>query len=109
MQKIKIDKLLTEKDFEGWLKELARTFGYQYYHTWRSIHSPAGFPDSWMIRIEPEPRLIIAELKTEKGQPTVEQYAWLSALQTLAEMSKGLIQCYLWRPSDRDEIERILI
>lgn len=99
------DKIaLTEKQFESQVKDLAKIFRWKYYHTWRSIHSPAGFPDCVIIRIEPIPRLIFAELKSEKGQPTPEQYEWLCLLQNI----DVVVEAYLWRPSDIEDIAEIL-
>lgn len=90
---------ITEKQFESQIKGLAKIYGWLYYHTWRSIHSPAGFPDCIMVRGE---RLIIAELKSETGQPTLEQYEWLEALAEAGQ------EVYLWRPDDFDEIAEVL-
>lgn len=83
---------ITEKQFEAQVKQLAKMFGWLYYHTWRSIHSPAGFPDCVFVR----ERVVYAELKTDKGQPTPDQYEWLRAL---AEADQ---EVYLWRPSDME-------
>ena len=98
---------LRESDFQEWLRQLAATYGYLYYHTHRAAHSPSGFPDTVMVRLEPKPRLVFAELKTEdmkNSQPSLDQWAWLYILQHL----KRPVECYLWRPSDRDKIEEIL-
>jgi len=99
--------LLRESDFQEWLRQLSATFGYLYYHTHRAAHSPAGFPDTFMVRLEPKPRLIFAELKTDdmlNSQPSIDQWVWLRILQRLG----GLVECYMWRPTDRDQIEEIL-
>jgi len=100
--------VLTEKQFEGQVKELAtKYFGYTYYHTWRSIHSPAGFPDCVLVRLEPEPRLIFAELKTDdlkNSQPSFDQWMWLYILQQLP----APVECYLWRPDDIERIAEVL-
>ncbi len=69
---------ITEKAFESQVKSLAKIFGWRYYHTWRSFHSPAGFPDVVMVR---PPRLVFAELKSEKGKTTPEQEGWLEDLR----------------------------
>jgi len=63
-----------------------------WYHTHDSRHSPAGYPD--VIAIYPDTgRVVVAELKREKTQPTFEQIEWLNAFSaTPAEV-------YLWRPS----------
>ena len=58
----------------------------------------AGFPDLVMARAK---RLIIAELKTEKGKLSPKQIAWIDALD-------GIEELYVWRPSDLNEIAEIL-
>lgn len=82
----------TEKQFESQIKDLAKRFGWKYYHTWRSIHSPAGFPDCVFAR----ERVVYAELKSETGQPSAEQYEWLEALAEAGQ------EVYLWRPDDME-------
>lgn len=89
---------ITEKQFESQIRDLAKTFGWFYYHTWRSIHSPAGFPDCVFVR----ERVVYAELKKEDGQPTPEQYEWLVALTEAGE------EVYLWRPGDFERIVEVL-
>lgn len=99
--------LIKETDFQEWLRQLAITYGYMYYHPHRSEHSPSGFPDTVLVRLEPSPRLIFAELKTDdmvNSQPSIDQWAWLYILQQLHPPA----ECYLWRVSDRDKIEEIL-
>lgn len=86
---------LTEKQFEGQVKDLAKLYGWRYYHTWRSIHSPAGFPDCVMVR---DSYVIFAELKVGNNQPSIEQYLWLEALARAGQ------DVCLWYPSDFDEI-----
>ncbi len=128
-------KGISEKVFERQVKDLAKVFGWRYYHTWRSIHSPAGFPDVVMVRA---PRLIFAELKTEIGKLTPDQEAWLEDLRECVKhitlepvVYKGTVrgmtgeishpvaygsgasmiptlEVYLWRPSQFDEIQSIL-
>lgn len=91
---------ITEKEFESQVRDLARMFHWLYYHTWRSIHSPAGFPDICMVRLS---RIVFAELKSEKCQISPEQQKWLDAL-----VATGRIEAYLWRPSNFDEIVECL-
>jgi len=98
--------VITERDFQEWFRQLAIIYGYLFYHTHRSQFSPSGFPDNVLVRLEPEPRLIFAELKTDDlkvSQPSIDQWMWLYILQHIPG-----IECYLFRPSDRDEIEEIL-
>jgi hypothetical protein len=86
---------ITEKQFEAQVRQLAHLYGWLCYHTWRSIHSPAGFPDLVLVRGS---RLVFAELKTARGKLTAAQQQWLEALrQTAAEV-------YVWRPDDWDAI-----
>ena len=87
---------ITEKQFESQVKDLAKLYGWNYYHTWRSIHSPAGFPDCVMVR---PPRLIFAELKSSKGELSVPQQHWLNVLREC-----DLVEVYLWKPEQFEEI-----
>ena len=109
---------ISEKQFEAQIKDLAKIYHWKYYHTWKSIHSPAGFPDIVMVK---PPRLIFAELKSEKGKITPEQEEWLSLLRQCGSYpssslidDKGLtlvyqrLGVYLWRPSDFETIIEIL-
>ncbi len=49
------------------------------------------------------PRYLCVELKTEKGRLSEEQMATLLLLQACPQL-----EAYLWRPSDLDQIERVL-
>ena len=116
-------KGISEKQFEGQVKDLAKLFGWRYYHTWRSIHSPAGFPDCVMVRA---PRLVFAELKSEIGKLTPDQEAWLLDLKECVKHVSALpielgkrqrvvigsliptLEVYLWKPSQFDEIQEVL-
>lgn len=91
---------ITEKQFEEQVKSYAQLNGWLYYHTHRSQHSPAGFPDCVMVR---SPRIVYAELKREGKQPSAEQSEWL---ETLASCPQN--EVYLWTPPDWDEIEGVL-
>lgn len=106
-QKVKQARAIeTESDFQEWLRQLAKVCGWLYFHVHRSTHSPSGFPDTVLVRLDPEPRLIFAELKTddlETSQPSIDQWIWLYWLQQIPG-----VECYLWRPSEKDEIEQLL-
>lgn len=93
-------KDVTEKQFTEQVRDLAKIFGYEYYHTWTSMHSPKGWPDVALCK---DGRLILAELKREGKSPSPEQQKWLDLLS----MVKG-IQVYVWRPSNIDRIAEIL-
>ena len=94
------DKLLSEKDFMESIVQLARQTGWMVYHTYDSRRSEAGFPDLVMTKHK---RLVIAEIKTEKGKTSPAQDKWLETLRTARGVKEKL-----WRPSDWPEIERTL-
>lgn len=84
--------MLTEKELGRGLENACPVFGWRYYHTWRSIHSVAGFPDYVLVRGD---RLIFAELKSSGGKTSMAQRAWLLDLvETGAEV-------YLWNDIDQ--------
>lgn len=95
-----LDTLVTEKDFQATVLELARVLGWRCYHTHDSRRSEPGFPD--IVAVRP-PRVIYAELKTERGRLTPTQRDWLSLL-------KGCpgVEAHVWRPSKWPEIEAVL-
>lgn len=71
---------------------------WRYYHTRNSKRSVAGFPDLTLWR----ERVVFAELKTETGKLTRAQEDVVEQLQMAGA------EVYVWRPSDRPEVERIL-
>lgn len=89
-----------EKDFQQQVIDLAQIAGWLHYHTYDSRRSPAGYPDLSLVR---NGRLIYAELKSESGSPSDEQQKWLDELDRVPG-----VEVYVWRPSDWDEIERVL-
>lgn len=111
----------SEEHFQAWLVDLAKHVGLRVYHT-RQVatcprgHGPvrchcgaraiaqgsdAGWPDLVLGRADP-PLLVIPELKSERGRATPDQLVWLAILR-----ANG-VAAPLWRPSDRDEIRRVL-
>lgn len=84
------------------VRQVAQLHGWRYYHTHRSDRSPAGFPDTVLLRRD---RLIFAELKRQakRYKPSPAQQAWLDDLQQLADFSLsavGAVEVYVWRPLD---------
>jgi len=100
--------VITEADFLSQVIDLAHIFSWKVAHFrpamtkwgWRTAVAGdgAGFPDCVFAR----ERIIWAELKTETGQPTLEQYEWLAALAEAGQ------EVYLWRPDDIGEIIGVL-
>lgn len=91
---------VTEREFLRQVSELARLFQWRVYHPWLSIHSERGWPDVALCR---PPRLVLAELKREKGKTTPSQDEWLALLAGCPG-----VETYLWRPSDFDRMAEIL-
>ena len=92
---------MTEKQFEGQIKDLVKAFHCdKYYHTFLSKYSEKGFPDSTIIK---GTRLIFAELKSEKGKLSPAQTEWLELLKRCKT-----IEAYCWKPRQFDEITEIL-
>lgn len=116
----------TEVGFQQAVVELASLRGWLCYHTHDSRRSQAGFPDLTMVR---GPRLVFAELKSEKGRTSPAQRLWLDQLAAVAEEGRSLasewngehegtsyyterrspVEVYEWRPRDWTSIEATLL
>jgi len=106
---------MTEKELDAAVAKLCRLYGWRRYHTYRSKHSPAGFPD--LVLVKP-PRLIFAELKSDDGKLSAEQAEWLTDLRAVARLVYDAATCgagspvdmsvETWRPRDLEEIARAL-
>lgn len=92
--------VVTEKQLQVSVVQLAKMTGWKVYHTFDSRRSQAGFPDLVLVKGD---RLIFAELKRERGRPTPEQSEWLNELSMVEE-----VEAYIWRPQDWNEIEQVL-
>ena len=90
----------TEKDFAQAVVDLAHLHNWTVWRTWSSRHSPAGEPDLRMVR---PPRVLFAELKVKKNQPTRDQVVALELLRQCPG-----VETYLFYPPDWDRIEAIL-
>lgn len=89
---------MSERRLQTFVVSFAMALGYETpYHTHNSRRSAAGFPDLVMIRL-PRPgrpgRLVFAEIKSEAGEISAAQTAWLTNLRSVGAAA------YLWRPSD---------
>ena len=93
---------MTEKCLQECVRRTALVFGWLHYHTHNSRRSELGFPDSVMARGE---RIVIAELKTERGKLSPHQESWLAALRLVPG-----VEVYVWRPEawHSGEVERVL-
>jgi hypothetical protein len=92
------------------IRPLAETLGWRVYFTWRSKHSPAGFPDLVLVH-GAAGRLLFPELKKDmppnpspsalkRLSPTAAQQAWLDDLAAVAAFCGGRVWVGVWRPVD---------
>ena len=90
----------SERDWQREVRQIARTYGWLEYCTWDSRHSPSGYPDLSMAR---PPRIVFAELKSERGKVAPEQEMWAEAMRACPGA-----EYYLWRPSQIDAVHDVL-
>lgn len=101
----------SERDFQGAVLDLAKVHGWRaaHFHDSRRQVKPgvfvgdkaaAGFPDLVLVRA---PRLIVAELKRDKGQLRLAQREWLDLLAGVPQ-----VEVFIWRPRCWGEIEGVL-
>jgi hypothetical protein len=91
---------INEKQLREQIRDLCKILGWKFYFTWTAIHSPRGMTDLILCR---PPRVIFAELKREKQEPTPEQQEWLDILGQCPGVER-----YVWKPSSWDKIVEIL-
>ena len=104
---------VSERDFQAQLMKVVTMLGGLVYHSHDSRREVVkrdgervlvgdadakGYPDLTIMTADC--RLIFAELKAGKRQPTEAQWVWLRALPDH--------QAYLWRPDDLDDAVRII-
>jgi hypothetical protein len=99
-----------EADFQATVIDTAHLFGWRIAHFraartakgWRTpvAGDGAGFPDLILVR---PPRLIVAELKSRRGQVTARQQLWMDNLTAVLG-----IEAHMWRPGDWTQIENTL-
>lgn len=91
---------MNEKAWTASVVKTAVEFGWERYHPWTSIHSPAGFPDEVLVR---PPRLVFAELKSMAGTVSAKQQKWIGLLAQIPG-----VEMYVWRPCDQEQVDRVL-
>ena len=106
--------IITEKDFQATVVEMARIFGWIVGYTYDARKSEPGEPDLRMVHPEWF-RYIVAELKSEKGKLTKGRWNkakthWMTGQNEWAEALESCpgVEYYLWRPHDIDQIETVL-
>lgn len=83
-------RAMREEDLEREVVKYARVLGLLRYHTHRSQHSPAGFPDEVLVGS----RVLFRELKRAGKDPTPAQQQWLDRLAATGQ------DVGVWRPED---------
>lgn len=95
-----LDAVVPEREFQASVVDLALLRGWRAWHDNDSRRNVAGLPDLLLVR---PPRLLFAELKTEKGRLSPAQREWLDALGRCPG-----IEVHVWRPGNWPEIEEAL-
>lgn len=101
---------MTEDELLKWVLQLAAYLDITAYHPtparvgkldrWVTpFAGQKGFPDLVLVGVK---KTIFAELKSAKGRLGPDQHTWLGRLSQSGQT------VYVWRPSDRPEIERVL-
>jgi hypothetical protein len=93
---------ITEAQFQRQVVDLARLLGWDFiYHAQLAKWSEKGWPDLFLARVRDQ-RVILAELKSERGTLTGRQAEVIDLLRDC-----GMTVC-VWRPSDIDTIAEVL-
>jgi hypothetical protein len=99
---------MAEADLLDAVVELARLFHWQLHHCrpartdkgWRTaITGDSGFPDIVAVRGR---RMVVAELKSQRGKVTEQQQKWLDRFAAAG------CEVYCWKPADLPAIARVL-
>lgn len=92
--------VMTEKDWQTRVLDLARWRGWRVFHPYDSRRSAAGFPDLVLVR---GGRLLFIELKSATGRVSPSQRRWLADLSACPGVG-----VYVWRPADWDDVQATL-
>ena len=85
---------MSEDEFQDIVEKIAEKHGWKFYHApYKEGRRVPGFPDLVIVR----DRILFRELKTARGQLTLEQEKWIRRLQNAGSDAK------VWRPDDIDE------
>lgn len=90
---LNVERAITEQEWMGTVLDAARLFGWSVYHTYDSRKSQPGFPDLILVR---GPRMLVIELKTERGKVRPEQVDWLARLAEVREVTVMVARPSQW-------------
>lgn len=92
-------EVVSEKEAQRTVVNLATLFGWLSYHTFDSRRSAGGFPDLVMVRGD---RVVYVEMKKVGEEPREDQVKWLDALAAAG------CEVYVWTIDDVSESMRVL-
>lgn len=133
MTRVAVSPAMTEREFQRWVIDQARSFGWGVtlsarkvmlaeaagygveappldglvFHPQYSLGSEPGWPDLTLIRRR-DRRLIFAELKSQKGQLSPRQAEVLGLLRELELEPSGLVRGEAQRPNPSESRMRML-
>ena len=94
---------MTEAAWQRQVIDFATLHGWEVYHVPDSRRVTAcGFPDLVLRHLTRPNPLIVAELKRENQKPRLDQESWLQSFRLAG------VPAFVWRPSDWDEVVKIL-
>ena len=99
--------MVSESDWQKIVIKIAVRNDWKWYHPPNNLPNKygniqnivAGYPDLTLVK---DKRLLFVELKTDKGRVSKEQKEWQEVLK------KAGCECYIWRPKDLIEVQKIL-
>jgi hypothetical protein len=86
---------MTERQLQDAIIGAAQRLGYLVYHVYDSRRSVPGFPDLVLLKGQ---KMLVLELKTDKGRVRPEQHVWLQAFMQAGVTAKII------RPADLDDV-----
>ena len=101
---------MKEKDFARQVETMLNFYGWLWKHD-EPAHRPGGgfvtafrgtrgFPDYIAVKGD---RVLLVELKSDKGRLSTDQQRWLHAFAM-----SGRVECYVWRPGDLSTAAKVL-
>jgi hypothetical protein len=96
---------LPEKDLRQCVVDTAQLFKWLVYWTWRSDHSPAGFPDLVLVAPPPRRTILYIELKRDdRARLRPDQQVWADRLLDAGQDWRR----WSWTTWQSGEVERAL-
>lgn len=91
---------ISETDWQERVETESALLGWWSWHDNDPRRNRSGWPDLVLVR---PPRILFVELKTENGRLSSRQRVVLGMLARCPG-----VEVYVWRPSDEDDVRRIL-